>query len=588
MTTFLSIRKNLYLVFSIATCAIMSNNSFGAVFEEREQLVRDLRPEIIAEHVRREFREHGACLNDIENRNIVAFLGKTNSGKSTLVNLLARKELRVVGQDYVLANERDEDAMPIGTGGNSKTLHPNFIQVGELFFFDIPGFNDTEGSVRDLVNGAFIKRILTRAKSVRFVFVAGQDEITAGKGALLKETFRNIIELFEGRENVMDNSIFVNTKSFCSSEQNAVEFLLGKISSEYRAWSEHQFNVWGNKERFCVMHHPHAQGISSIDATRERILAAIFGNTPPENSRDLVRDIDVSRVYPRETIDSLTRMFLPVMEEVLTNKIAIDPNIQLTLSKTIIESNDTDAKFWESFDRDLSRDDSVSLLKEFCIIPYNKSFEGFRAARQGIRQRYIQDLQAQRIRRTAEVERMTEARAQEVIAECIRTRGDVGVLDFGYHPYFYDQTCGAEFIGRLTIDPLEQEVVRRYYAGFISRHSQTQMERWRQRVIEPQFAASAQQHALQTQALTDQIAALTVQFREASARHDVLQRTTTQRLETTTREQRTITAQLAALEQLFVTHKHSYYHRDHTLAEDHCRQNPYTSHPIQSSNPGYT
>lgn len=547
-------------------------------------LVRDLRPEVIAELVQREFREHGACLNDIENRDIVAFLGNTGAGKSTLVNLLARIELLVRGRDYVLANERDEGAMPIGIGGNAETRYPKSIRVGDLFFYDLPGFNDTEGSVRDLVNGAFIKRILTQARSVRFVFVVGEDEFTAGRGDRAKKIFGDIRRLFLGREDLVDNSVFVNTKSLDILENEAIANLVQRAAAEDRELYQRQFNVWNARGRFCVMPHPIVQGLPLIDTTRGRILGAIVPPVNIENALPVnIRDLDVSRIYSPATINSLARMFVPVMEQVLANKIAIDPNTQLSESGRIIGLYDTDATFWESFDRDVSLNDSVNLLKEFCIIPYNRSLEGFRAARQGIRQRYIEELGRQRTRRTTDLERMTEARSQEVITECIRTRGDIGVLDFGYHPYFYDQVCGGELIGRLTLDPLEQEVVRRYYAGFISRHSREQMERWRQRVIEPQFVAYAQQHALQIQALTDQIAALTVRH----DRHDALQRTSTQKLETTTREQRAITTRLAALEQLFATHKHDYYHRDHTLAEDHCRQNPYTSHPVQSSNPGF-
>jgi hypothetical protein len=126
----------------------------------------------IAQRVREEFNRTANLLDSARDQHIVAFLGNTGVGKSTLVNLLAGKEIRVSndGEDYVLVNPHDSTAMIIGTGGNSETLYPKSIDVGNLRFFDLPGFNDTDGSERKLVNAAFIRKILLDAASVRLVF----------------------------------------------------------------------------------------------------------------------------------------------------------------------------------------------------------------------------------------------------------------------------------------------------------------------------------------------------------------------------------------------------------------------------------
>lgn len=54
-------------------------------------------------------------------------------------------------------------------------------------------------------------------------------------------------------------------------------------------------------------------------------------------------------------------------------------------------------------------------------------------------------------------------------------------FDFVYHKDYYDQVCGAGSIHQLATDPIEQEIVRQHYAGFISHHSHKQMMNWHQR-----------------------------------------------------------------------------------------------------------
>lgn len=43
----------------------------------------------------------------------------------------------------------------------------------------------------NIVNASYIKNIIENAKTVRFLFVAGRDEITAARG----ESFKNLLKI---------------------------------------------------------------------------------------------------------------------------------------------------------------------------------------------------------------------------------------------------------------------------------------------------------------------------------------------------------------------------------------------------------
>ncbi len=127
-------------------------------------------------------------LDSSKGKNIVVFLGNTGSGKSTLINYLSEKELRADDfNNIVLANLDDPSVMAIGEGGDSETFLPRFIPVGDLLFYDMPGFKDTRGTANNLVNACFIKSIIENANSSKLVFVVGMDEITAGRGEGFKK-----------------------------------------------------------------------------------------------------------------------------------------------------------------------------------------------------------------------------------------------------------------------------------------------------------------------------------------------------------------------------------------------------------------
>ena len=451
----------------------------GRQSEPSELDTRDARS--IAARVREEFLRNASLLNAAKDQHIVAFLGNTGSGKSTLINFLVGKRLipGKYGEDYVLADPRDSSAMVIGTAGNSETLYPKYIDVGGLRFFDLPGFNDTDGSERNLVNAAFIRKILLDAASVRLVFVVGQDQFTADRSASVKNLFQSIKQLFVADHgmSLIDNGVFVATKVTGTASTDMIPFLLNKTAARDKAELTQQLQLWCDSNKMGCMFHPFRD--ASNNGIREPILGLIRGTAPTR-----ILGLNVSALYPPDTQGPLERMFLNFLEGGFERQLSTPLTTVVDYDRALAEY--TSATFWPTFDTTVCREEeAIGLLKEFCITPYMKALRSFERGTEARRQAHIERLRHQRQARVEDIGKRTALRAREVISSFVRDPeggdADFVVFDFAYHKDYYDHVCGGESIIRLATDPVEQEIVRQHYAGFIARHSHEQMMRWQQR-----------------------------------------------------------------------------------------------------------
>jgi energy-coupling factor transporter ATP-binding protein EcfA2 len=348
-----------------------------------------LESSVVVKRIQKEFTKHSHLLHSSRDRDIVVFLGNTGAGKSTLVNLLSGKKLYVneYGQGYTLANQNDQTAMPIGATGDSQTLYPKSIAIdNNLFFFDLPGFNDIDGSERNLVNAAFIKQILIEAASVRFVFVAGEDEFTVLRGEPIKKMFNVIRLLFVEDQGIdlINNGVFVTTKSMCRNEHNSINYLLQKVAGSDKEALQTQLQNWIHSSRLCHMHHPVLE--PDLVVTKNRILTLI-----KNTSSSKILGVNISVLYPSETKHTLIRMFFNVMQKELKNKIE--------MPLTLISEYDHELElyssenFWEIFDVNISRGIQVlGLLKQFDIASYDESIKKFKKENEPRRQEHIQIL----------------------------------------------------------------------------------------------------------------------------------------------------------------------------------------------------
>lgn len=172
----------------------MDNPNKGTPYmENTDQVTHHNVKTIIEGHL----KKNPDLLDSSKGKDVVVFLGNSGAGKSTTINILGNKvALQVDGFNQItLENPEDPLAMVIGEGRNSETFLPQYIQVGDLLLYDMPGFNDTRGTAKNLVNACFIKSIIENANSVRLVFVAGMGQINDDKGESLIKLSNKVKQL---------------------------------------------------------------------------------------------------------------------------------------------------------------------------------------------------------------------------------------------------------------------------------------------------------------------------------------------------------------------------------------------------------
>lgn len=118
-------------------------------------------------------------LDHFRGRDITLFAGKTGVGKSVLVNLAADKSMQVNPYgEFLLVNP--ENGLAIGGGPRSVTSFPqHLVGSDNAIYVDVAGFEDTNGTMTELQNVAFLRQVLISANSLNIMVVTDQEGISA-------------------------------------------------------------------------------------------------------------------------------------------------------------------------------------------------------------------------------------------------------------------------------------------------------------------------------------------------------------------------------------------------------------------------
>ena len=355
-------------------------------------LFKEESPGDLAEAIRHEIDEHVELLELSKGKDIVAVLGNTGSGKSTTLNWLANKEL-VVGKrnKILLKDESDLTAMAIGNTGEAMTKYPCSIQIDGLLFFDLPGFRDTGGMVCDLINAAFIKAILENAKSVRVMFFAGENEVTATRGELFKTLLTGLENMFGKDSRVLrDSSFLIITKS----EQDGIDELRDFLEEEVPDKYLKSLETWMRSGRLFQVKKP--VGKQVCQDGKAEIMRAL--QCPGQK----LEHVNVDAMYSKEVDVKLKEVISCILSEVLSSFMPSPDEKQLSSLMKAIETvkGDLDDKkyiklFWRRFESHVETIPTVKLLKPLFENVFSETIGEFEGTKWDMVKRTVDNWESQ-------------------------------------------------------------------------------------------------------------------------------------------------------------------------------------------------
>jgi ABC-type cobalamin/Fe3+-siderophores transport system ATPase subunit len=222
--------------------------------EEEEGLDKEKKTEE-SSHARFNIELLGRCIEDgqptlrkIEKKHVCLVIGKTGSGKSTLIQGLAGKKFRraehvtqIDGRNLTKIVHEAEDPLEgfeIGHDKVSKTHSISCLKLHKTYFIDSPGFEDTGGIEIDTATSVLFRQVAERCKTLRFIFVISFSSLEDARG----QPMRAIVKMIKG---------FV--KDF-KSKRNSFMFLFshvpqdGNISANDRLHKEIEDLLQGQNE----------------------------------------------------------------------------------------------------------------------------------------------------------------------------------------------------------------------------------------------------------------------------------------------------------------------------------------------------
>jgi hypothetical protein len=322
--------------------------------------------------VKNHLKANPALLDSSKDKDIVVFLGNTGAGKSTLINYLSGKQLKVNDlDDIVLDDPNDPLAMAIGNGSISETFLPAFAQVGGLLFYDLPGFKDTRGTAKSLVNACFIKHIVENARSAKLVFVAGMDQITSDRGSSFKTLLSQVKQLLPNSTQPIETfSSLVMTKSHINTAKLPT-FLKAKVDLLNPGFEILEFLIDANMVE--QMSKPMNSSIDSKD--RDNILKVIAGM-----GQTKIANIDISVVFDTNQKFEIAKIYDAEIEDIIENLFSqhVDFKSLFSLDKASLENkrDDLAKNFISQVRSALDNSSLITLLRPISENLYQVSWSG--------------------------------------------------------------------------------------------------------------------------------------------------------------------------------------------------------------------
>jgi energy-coupling factor transporter ATP-binding protein EcfA2 len=157
--------------------------------------------------LKRSIENGRSTLDQVTGKDVVLVLGKTGTGKTTFVQAIAGKRIKVVEHVMLLDGkvnvhrvfeaEDPLDGFEIGHAKLSATKAINSIEKttskgSTLTYVDTPGFEDTDGHEMDIATSIMLTEVAKRCNSLRFVVLINYVSLLEDRGGALTAVLKFI------------------------------------------------------------------------------------------------------------------------------------------------------------------------------------------------------------------------------------------------------------------------------------------------------------------------------------------------------------------------------------------------------------
>ncbi len=181
---------------------------------------------------------------DVENKPKILTIGVTGAGKSTIINgitnkTLIFKEIKEKKEEYGMTfydtkqviDVEEKSNIKIGHDLKSETTVPNFVNYKEVNYMDCPGFEDSRGSIEEIVNSFFVNFLFKN--NVKLLIIVPISMVKAKRhqkqlGDLIKKLRQIVGDILNYKDSIA--IVVSKTTKDLDSVINSLKMSLGKYN----------------------------------------------------------------------------------------------------------------------------------------------------------------------------------------------------------------------------------------------------------------------------------------------------------------------------------------------------------------------
>lgn len=333
-----------------------------------------------------------SSLDRVSGKPVTLVLGQTGPGKTCIVNILGGVKLRLsktgtlgldpkCAQSLCRVGDSPDGFLPpqpvpcptpgllIGGGSKSVTAVPQSLESSILgTIYDLPGFEDTNGALHDLLTAGMLREITKRASAIRVLLVISEDEIVSQRGRAVK-SLMSYLTMFP--EDFQKTSVFLVVNKLKPRSMHTPANVLSDFLKEYPILNE---LIQTNK-----LHGIPDMGLLPEDTNIEAVLkehkALLEKKVSAQIKLTRPSQVTVSMTLGTETSQTVCEYFTRLIDEKL-QQISNQWEEQAKFlggSERLEEKKDI---FRERFVEELSQLQDVKILTNIADKQYNQVLSG--------------------------------------------------------------------------------------------------------------------------------------------------------------------------------------------------------------------